>query len=74
MSKLNEEGGPAFPLYDTHTHLKEEGMSLRDYLAAHALEGLLARGHIVESSVDWAYQAADAALIRRKKKSTPAQK
>jgi hypothetical protein len=35
----HDTGGPAFP--STHPHGREEGMSLRDYFAAKALEGCI---------------------------------
>jgi hypothetical protein len=38
MSNTNT-GGPAFP--STHPHGQDEGMTLRDYFAAKAMQGLL---------------------------------
>lgn len=68
------DGGPAFP-----TVAKIEGgyigMSLRDYFAGMALQGLLAQGAHYEKSETtegsaltlstWAYQYADAILRQR---------
>ena len=72
MNQIND-GGPAFPHLETtsrgepyHDHL---GMTLRDYFAAAALQGLLCNG----GGPSWdgdaknAYQAADAMLKAREK-------
>lgn len=41
MSRLGDNGGPAFPI--VHGHFVESlGLSLRDYFAAKALQGILA--------------------------------
>lgn len=69
-------GGPAFPQPDMiddgqlvaqgHT-----GMTLRDYFAAKAMQGLLAQsqgtalGSTVETAADYAYAMADAMLKAR---------
>ena len=42
MSK--NDGGPAFPMYSEVGNLHSEGMSLRDYFAAAALQGMLCNG------------------------------
>ena len=47
MSAAKDDGGPAFPVpysneRDGPTVMPTEGMTLRDYFAAHALQGLLA--------------------------------
>lgn len=62
------DGGPAFPpMHDPNTH--EFGMSLRDYFAAKAVQGLLASE--VEATEDsfaaQAYVMADAMLAARSK-------
>jgi hypothetical protein len=36
-----ETGGPAFPAPAGVSHITEQGMTLRDYLAAKAMQGLL---------------------------------
>lgn len=56
----------------------KEGMSLRDYFAAKAMQGLIADGHTMWDSqkfqgdrhtiAEWAYIMADAMLIARSKK------
>lgn len=46
MNMTTETGGPAFPCdltsYDAEVQLKYGGMTLRDYFAAQAVQGLLA--------------------------------
>lgn len=79
MSK--DTGGPAFPREDYQTNgfdgvssgLGQEGMTLRDYFAAKAMQGMFAAGY--EYSADapaskraaHAYMAADAMLAERAK-------
>lgn len=65
-----DTSGPAFPCqYEGSTRSDAPGMSLRDYFAAKAMQGLLA----AESSgtwdkfAEWSYQAADAMLEARSK-------
>lgn len=41
MSAAKNDGGPAFPVQDASTW-QAHGMSLRDYFAGQALQGLLA--------------------------------
>lgn len=73
MSKL-ENGGPAFPHVWTDTGEPAEiaaGMTLRDYFAASALQGIIAcvRDHTgacsVNSRVAKAFEYADAMLKAR---------
>ncbi len=57
-------GGPAFP---THLNLTQ-GMTLRDYFAAKALQGTLAHDARVSDEgvvARWCYQMADAMLDAR---------
>jgi len=76
MSTIND-GGPAFPseVWDSegcpqHT----QGMTLRDYFAAKAMQGLLAQscgtalGSDTIHGAQYAYQMADAMLAARKEK------
>jgi hypothetical protein len=43
MTETTKDGGPAFPVVDAPGCPQDYlGMSLRDYFAAHALQGLLA--------------------------------
>lgn len=74
MSK--PDGGPAFPIGDMHG---EVGMSLRDYFAAAALQGMLAYSHVNPSTGNYhencslqdaaaqAYEYADAMIEARDK-------
>jgi len=64
-------GGPAFPVPDIDGSNVCEGMTLRDYFAAKAMEGLLAQsqgtalGSPVEQAAEYAYAMADAMLCAR---------
>ena len=54
MSKI-EDGGPAFPvvvqLSDNHLVQREEGMTLRDYMAIHAsADDVRAQGEVIRMS------------------------
>lgn len=64
-----DTGGPAFP---TPTHnLQNDGMTLRDYFAAKAMQGLIHHFDFGTFSNDpmrlagWAYDAADAMIKAR---------
>jgi hypothetical protein len=54
MSK-DKTGGPAFPcdltMYDKEVQVQMQGMTLRDYFAAKAMQGICAR-------VQWSYSGA----------------
>jgi hypothetical protein len=68
MSNTNT-GGPAFPgLHpSSECRYKEEGMTLRDYFAAKAMQGLLASTKVTDAriiAID-AYEMADAMLKAR---------
>ena len=67
MSNTNT-GGQAFPLMFTHA-TTQEGMTLRDYFAAKALQGICASGPTHEWSnsrlAAEAYEMADAMLKAR---------
>ena len=41
MSNTNT-GGPAFPCAESENHYRDVGMTLRDYFAAKAMQGLIA--------------------------------
>lgn len=64
-------GGPAFPRVCNFTHPikkkidyeNEPGMSLRMYIAVHAMQGLIAGGYATEELIpERAYRIADAML------------
>jgi hypothetical protein len=63
---MKETGGPAFP---TPTHnLKNDGMTLRDYFAAKAMQGFVANGNTnVQEIAQASYIVADAMLKARGK-------
>lgn len=63
-----ETGGTAFP---SHTIAMHEGMTLRDYFAAKAMQGAIASSSDQldfgpDLGAAWAYQVADAMLKARK--------
>jgi hypothetical protein len=71
-------GGPAFPSSPSSTHFSSSGMTLRDYFAAKAMQGLIARESTgafnFETHPDdpwrvamWAYDVADQMLKVREK-------
>lgn len=72
MNKIND-GGPAFPVWELNGQGKPEmtgfWMSLRDYFAAKAMQGLAANQEASymsgEKIAEWAYIAADAMLKER---------
>lgn len=73
MSTTPNDGGPAFPLADIEWHPERKhnnGMTLRDYFAAAALQGLLASSSVGDSLAEpdyavAAYLQADAMLAER---------
>ena len=61
-------GGPAFPAPAGVAHITEQGMSLRDYFAAKAMQGMLSNPDsdgTEDQFAGWAYQSADAMLKAR---------
>ena len=64
-------GGPAFPSHGSMGEVAHEGMTLRDYFAAKAMQGLLAQSEgtalssQVEVAAEYAYAMADAMLKAR---------
>lgn len=67
------DGGPAFPMpSDGETHGQEHGMTLRDYLAAKAMQGLNANPECTNTLsatvAKWSYDMADAMLKAREAK------
>jgi hypothetical protein len=67
MNYINT-GGPAFPCHPEIDNPKFDGMTLRDYFAAKALQGMLANpvegndGMISKRLALWSYEIADAML------------
>ncbi len=70
MSNTNT-GGPAFPypFYDEKGHCIDgiEGMTLRDYFAAKAMQAVIARGDDTNrpGMAEWSYAMAEAMLKAR---------
>jgi len=68
MSTENTAGGPAFPSYGSMGEVAHEGMTLRDYFAAKAMQGLFAQsmgtalGSDPKYAAEYAYATADAML------------
>lgn len=77
MSK--NTGGPAFPVplnpgESYQGHGPYDGMTLRDYFAAKAMQGALANPEIKETAAarsEWAYEIADAMLKARREEIIP---
>ena len=69
MSDTNT-GGPAFPSHGSMGEVAHEGMTLRDYFAAKAMQGFMANKsnpmhYQPEEDAQWAYMIADAMLKAR---------
>jgi hypothetical protein len=62
-----DNGGLAFPVVGTHEAVIETGMSIRDYMAAKAMQGMLAAAENYQTKelAEHAYQVADAMLAER---------
>ena len=60
---------PAFPLHPEHYEKDESGMTLRDYFAAKAMQGMLSENsgirYPTDELVDFAYKVADAMMEAR---------
>nr|WP_308282306.1 hypothetical protein [Providencia rettgeri] len=72
----DKTGGAAFPVPATELHGTDTGMSLRDFFAAKAMNGIIANNAMIDTATDqtleWvsknAYQMADAMLKARSNK------
>jgi len=66
---MKDTGGPAFPTMLYEHGGESGGMTLRDYFAAKAMQGLLAghSGNTPDVFAEWAYKYADAMLAERDK-------
>ena len=66
MSNINN-GGPAFPQEFAMSPPSHQGMSLRDYFAAKAMQGMLAAAdpYSTDELCGYAYAVADAMLKAR---------
>lgn len=81
MQKIND-GGPAFPRAagdytgTRHGNHAQTGLSLRDYFAAKALQGLVSFGSAqmrADEAADFAYRMADAMLAAREQSEPQAE-
>ena len=63
---MKDDGGPAFPQTIRVPDEFHAGMSLRDWFAGQALQGMLANGERRQSYAAEAYSLADAMLAERK--------
>ena len=77
MSEKINDGGTAFPIVETSSSGScSPGMTLRDYFAAAALQGILSSPDggpdVWQSVADAAYYAADAMLAARERKEPSA--
>lgn len=62
MSKDN--GGPAFPVPATEYHGMDEGMTLRDYFAAKAMQAMISNPSIIDNDSDGAVNYAASASYK----------
>ena len=74
MNKQEDNGGTAFPIPYGQVMCDEgKGMTLRDYFAAAALTGQLAKGSnysvVARKITCWCYEIADAMIEARKQTS-----
>ena len=72
MSKKINTGGPVFPRPSYGPNEPVDGMTLRDYFAAKAMQGAIASSSDKldfgpDLGATWAYQVADAMLAAREK-------
>ena len=73
LSPIKDDGGRAFPAAATNLTFASSGMTLRDYFAAKAMQGMLANpklhAQILMAGQSWieesAYKVADAMLKAR---------
>ena len=70
MSTDTNTGGPAFPSHGSMGEVAQEGMTLRDYFAAKAMQSVLDQkdahdGRECDSAAWMAYRMADAMLKAR---------
>jgi hypothetical protein len=62
-----QTGGPAFPLEHSRTSSLHDGMTLRDYFAAKAMQACIAKGAplVFDDVANKAYEMSDAMLKAR---------
>ena len=74
-----DDGGPAFPIAITGSHETYLGMSLRDYFAGMALQGMYSNPNCNafgchDQTKEEAYEIADAMITHRTKQQKEEQK
>lgn len=62
----NSDGGPAFPSQVDKDHFSPQGMTLRDYFAAHCVSAYVVN-YTNDGAAEAAYAQADAMLAERDK-------
>ena len=61
-----DKGGPAFPSHGSMGEVAQEGMTLRDYFAAKAMQAIVSNGDVDPQKISQAsYIIADAMLKAR---------
>jgi hypothetical protein len=58
---MRNTGGPAFPAPAGVSHITEQGMTLRDYFAAKALQSIMGKSEMLLP--DWALHDLDVAEV-----------
>ncbi|HIH6744535.1 TPA: hypothetical protein ACYRWO_000996 [Enterobacter hormaechei] len=61
----NNNGGPAFPVAGSEHNYPIEGMTLRDYFAAKAMQAMITANEPQGAIPGWAYEMADEMLRAR---------
>ncbi|MDC4195758.1 hypothetical protein LQZ39_14625 [Enterobacter cloacae complex sp. RIVM_C039474] len=61
----NNNGGPAFPVAGSEHNYPIEGMTLRDYFAAKAMQAMITAHEPQGAIPGWAYEMADEMLRAR---------
>lgn len=61
----NDNGGPAFPVAGSEHNYPIEGMTLRDYFAAKAMQAMITAHEPQGAIPGWAYEMADEMLRAR---------
>lgn len=61
----NSNGGPAFPVAGSEHNYPIEGMTLRDFFAAKAMQAMIAAHEPQGAIPGWAYEMADEMLLAR---------
>ena len=76
MNQINDGSGPAFPNVDISNTCGEHGMSLRDWFAGMAVQGMLASGRwdhkeSAEQFAGLCFRIADAMIAQQRTQPNP---